>query len=499
MVESSAGQMGTRKDSCQQIIRRFQLFFWFVVYLTSPASRLDGTMARGDEIILRGGGQVQGKVSPDLNDPDRVQIWLMNSKNPLNFQKSQILRTIPKPSPLDDYLIKKDRASNDARGQFDLGLWCERNKLPGLAQAHYENALSRDREFEPAHQKLGHVLLDGRWLTRDEMRGVQGLVKYKGKWITPEEKSQLEGSVKTAGEQTSLSRRIRLLRHALIEGDDDRRREAESQLMRIREPVAVGPLVRVFGNDAPERRKLMIQVLGEIPGPEAASALVAGLQVETDPDVRHTALNQLKRRRERVVESRLVRALQSSNVATVNRAAWAIGHLGLVSAVPKLIPALVSREERSVWTNPNGSLLNSNAASFGGGSGPFYPYGPPPGALLAANLSAYAVLTPPAVGPGAVAYGAYVVPFVGTGMAFGSSTPTSFVGLGAPPGFAPAQASNSGPVLQTVVVPIENLEVHDALVALTGRDFEYDVDAWSNWLRREFKPNPLPARQVPQP
>jgi hypothetical protein len=473
-----------------------------VLFLIQPRSGIELAGVRGDEIILRGGGQVPGKVSPDPNDPGRVQIWLMNSKNPLNFEKSQILRTIPKPSPLDDYLIKKDRASNDARGQFDLGLWCERNKLPGLAQAHYEAALSRDRDFEPARQKLGHVLLDGRWLTRDELRGVQGLVKYKGKWITPEEKSQLEGSVKTAGEQTSLSRRIRLLRQALIEGADDRRREAESQLMQIREPVAVGPLVRVFGDDAPERRKLLIHVLGEIPGPEAAAALVARLLIESDPDVRHTALDQLKRRRERVVESRLVRALQSSNVPTVNRAAWAIGHLGLVSAVPRLIPALVSGEERSVWTNPNGRFLNPNAASYGGGSGSFYPYGPPPGALLAANINAYAILTPPAVGPGAVAYGAYVAPFVGDSMAFSSSTPTSFVGLGAPPGFAPgapAQASNSGPVLQTVVVPIENLEVHDALVALTGRDFEYDVGAWSSWLKREFKPNPVPARQVPQP
>lgn len=498
MGESIADHIGSREHSCKKLIRSFHLLFWLVSFWTSPASKPAGTIARGDEIILRGGGQVQGKVSPDPNDPDRVQIWLLTGKNPLNFQKSQVLRTIPKPSPLDDYLIKKNRASNDAQGQYDLGLWCERNKLPGLAQSHYEVALSRDREFEPAHQKLGHVQIDGRWLTRDELRGMQGLVKYKGKWITPEEKSQLESSVKAAGEQLSVSRRIRLLRQALIEGTDDRRREAESQLMQIREPAAVEPLIRVFGNDTPERRTLLIQILGEIPGPEAASALVARLLVETDSEVRHTALSRLKTRQERVVESRLVRALQSSNVATVNRAAWAIGHLGLISAVPKLILALVSREERSVWTNPNGGFFNPNVSSFGGGSG-FYPYGPPQGALLAANINAYAILTPPAVGPGAVAYGAYVAPFVGDGMAFSSSTPNSFVGLGAPPGVSPVQASGSGPVLRTVVVPIENLEVHDALVALTGSDFEYDIDAWSNWLKRKFKPNPVPARQVPQP
>jgi hypothetical protein len=480
-------------------MRFSNLFFSLAFFLIPIAAFVAHAAARGDEIILRGGGQVQGKVSPDPDNPERVRIWLMNSKHPLNFEKAQVLRTIPRPSPLDEYLVRKDRASDDARGQFDLGLWCERNKLPGLAQAHYEAALTRDGEFEPAHQKLGHVLVDGRWLTRDQLRGEQGLVKYKGRWITPEEKAEFESDVRAAGAQAALSRRFRLLRQALIDGEDDRRREAESQLMRIRDPVAVGPLVRVFGNDVPERRKLLLQVLGEIPGSEAAAALVARLLIEADPEVRHTALDQLRRRKERIVESRLVRGLQSSNVAVVNRAAWAIGHLGLVSAVPKLIPVLVSREEQSVWTNPNGGLLNANVPYFGG-AGALYPYYRPPGALMAATANAYAVLTPPAVGPGAVAYGAYVVPYAGGNMAFSTSSPTSFIGLGAP-GVAPGSLpqASGGPVLRTVVVPVENLEVHDALVALTNRDFEYNVAAWTNWLRREFQPNPAPARQVPQP
>ena len=444
---------------------------------------------------------MEGEISPDPKDPQRVLVWLLNGKNPLSFERKKILETIPKTTPLDEYLVKRAQASSEPVAQFELGEWCEKNKLSDLAFAHYEAALSRDKEFEPAHRKLGHVFHDGHWLSRDELRSLQGLIKYKGRWITPEEKSQFESNAKLVGTQNSMLRRFRILRQSLIEGTDDHRREAEMQLMQIREPEAITPLTRVFGNDAPEGRKLLIQILGNIPGPEGAAALVSRLLLEVDPDVRHSALEQLKQREARLIEPRLTRALQSSNIAIVNRAAWAIGHLGLVSAVPKLIPALISTEEETVWTNQDGTVLNPTLASVGGGGiarGPSY-YGPT-GSLLAFNGNYAAYLTPPAVAPGAIAFGAYTAPFygyAGNGYPLGTSTP--YVGGPMDGGGSSSSSPNRGPIMRIVVVPYENLEVHDALISLTGKEFGYDIPAWKNWLKNEFNLNPTPTRRVPQP
>jgi hypothetical protein len=439
-------------------------------------------------------------LEPDPDHAGRVRIWLLNSKNPLSFEKSRIQDVVAQPSPLDEYLTRRARASSDANAQYELGLWCERNKLSSLAPSHYEAAIAIDREFEPAHQKLGHTLHEGHWLTRDEMLQAQGLVKFRGKWVTPEEKSQYQSNVKLAGAQASMVRRFRLLRQAIFEGTEERRREAEEQLLKVRDPAAIVPLVRVFGDDVPESRQLLIRALGGIPGPEAASALVTQLLIESDNLLRSAALEELRNREDRAVEFRLTRALNSSNIAIVNRAAWAIGRLGLISAVPQLIPALISIVDQSVWVNSDGGPLAS-----GVGSGiPSYSAYPMTGALIGANQSSIAVLTPPAVGPGAVAYGAVAVPFsvyAGVGYAPGTGFPPVSPlggGVAAPPGPTTATPSR-GPVMQLVQVPYRNQEVHDALVTLTGKDFGYNIDAWRSWLSREFNPNPDPARRVPQP
>ena len=193
-------------------------------------------------IVLRGGGQVQGKVVPDPGDKDRVQVWLLQGRKPLSLQKSRIVEVTPKASPLDDYIVKKKKTAETAQAQYDLGTWCEQNKLTDLARLHYEAALAVDKSFEPAHRKLGHVYHDGYWLTRDDLSAIQGLVKYKGRWISAEEKAKRDAEDKALAEQASWVRRIKILRQAIVNGPADRRREAETQLMAIREPEAVVPL-----------------------------------------------------------------------------------------------------------------------------------------------------------------------------------------------------------------------------------------------------------------
>src|ERR1700733_14380999 len=164
--------------------------------------------ARADEIVLRGGGHVQGKVQPDPQNKDRVQVWLFQGRKPLSFNKAQIVEVIPKVSPLDDYFELAKKAQATVQAQFDLGSWCEQNKLPDLAKLHYEAALLADKSFEPAHRKLGHVYHDGYWLSRDDLSALQGLVKYKGRWISAEERAKRQAEEESNATQASWVRRI---------------------------------------------------------------------------------------------------------------------------------------------------------------------------------------------------------------------------------------------------------------------------------------------------
>src|SRR5439155_3779427 len=113
--------------------------------------------ARADRIVLRGGGQVRGKVLPDPKHADRVTVLTERGKTPLSVRKEQVVEVVAEPGPLDDYLTSRDATPATAQAQYDLGLWCERNKLRDLAEIHFGAAVALDDSFGPAHQKLGHV------------------------------------------------------------------------------------------------------------------------------------------------------------------------------------------------------------------------------------------------------------------------------------------------------------------------------------------------------
>jgi hypothetical protein len=432
--------------------------------------------ARGDIIELRGGGQVQGKVVPDPKNKDRVLVLLLQGRHPLSFQKAQIVNVIPKASALDGYVQKRAKAPATADGQYELGYWCDQNRLTDMAKLHYEQALAYDPDYSPAHEKLGHQKLDGSWMTRDDLSAAQGLVKYRGRWITAEERSKREDAEKLSASQGSWLRRLRMLRQALVGGSPDRRREAETQLMAIRDPDAVGPLLRVFGQDDAPRRILLTMVLSAIAGPEATAGLVQRILDEPDSEVRTITFDHLKQRDDPKTTARLMRALGHEDVKVINRAAWALGNLEVVDAVPSLVSVLVTSEDRIV-TPPIGAAPTPGPTTF-----PVAPGLVP----RAYNNFGVVVTTPPMVGQGVAAMGLGVVPWY--------NLPPGAIPGGN--GVMPAKPQEDAHI---ETFTYRNVEVLGALQKLTGEDFGYDVDAWRRWVTRSFNPHPNPRRRVPQP
>ncbi len=233
--------------------------------------------------------------------------------------------------------------------------------------------------------------------------------------------------------------------------------------MAIREAEAVGPLLRVLGNDEPEQRILLAHVLSRIPGKEATAALVKQILAEPADQVRPVILDKLKERNDPVAISQLVRALSAVDTLVINRAAWTLGHLEAVAVVPRLIPALLSHEQRVIIPPLDGPTVLSSGMS-----------GMIPLAPVAYSLNNMAYLTPPAVSAGAVAYGVTSAPFYG-------QTP----GVGGPAGL-----TIKPPEPRVVTFTFRNVEVLAALQKLTGQDFGYDIDSWRRWVAARFRPDP---------
>jgi hypothetical protein len=470
----------------------------FACLLLAPAA------ARADRVVIRGGTEVRGVVLPaDPDQPGMVHVLTKTTSKPFTFRQDQVVKVVPEADEMSGYLERLAQVPATAEGEFELGQWCDDQGLAGPAQRHYRRALERDPQYGPAHEKLGHVLHGGRWMTPDEKKRAQGLVQYKGRWVSPQAKEALDQKEAFNTEQQGWARQVRQIRDRLFNGNDSQRQEAEAQLAAIHEPAAVLPLLRTFADDPEPVRQRLGQVLGGIPGPESREALVRLILAEPELSLRQLYLHELEIRHESETENRLIKALDSKDPVIVGRAAWALGLLQVTSAVPKLISVLVKIEEKMVINE--GAQAPGYSVGFGGvvGSNP-YPIagsggvsggttgrtgGGSPGvgggssAAVGAGFGTLIpapILTGPVVGPGAVAFGASGVPYL------------NGVGLG--------NGGSLRPAAEMVTTVYRNEEVREALIALTGVDFGYDIPTWREWQSTRFRAAPTtPQRHVRQP
>jgi hypothetical protein len=427
--------------------------------------------ARADRIRLRGGGEIRGVILPDAAEAGRIQIQTETGSHPLTLARVQVLQVIAEDDPLDAYLPRKAAAPATAAAQYELGVWCEEQKLRGLADVHYRRAVELDSEHAEANRKLGHVRHDGRWMTYDAMRRAQGLVQHRGRWISKEEAAREAASQSLAAESASRVRQLIPLRMGLKSADATVSQDAQRELDGFRDPASVPALVQVFGRDDVDGRIRLARLLGGIPGPEARQALVERALRDTDPTVHLAITEELARRAEPETTQALLKALGDRDRARVGRAARTLAELGIVAATPRLIPLLVKVDRRPVF-------VRSRSAP------PLVGPGVTPVGVNTYSGRTWPMLTGPAVAPGAVAYGAVGVPAPGDGTSL-------WMGGGGPA---------RKPALRMLTRVDRNADVYEALVALTGQDFGYDPAAWKRWLALNPGTAAPPAtRRVPQP
>jgi hypothetical protein len=129
------------------------------------------------------------------------------------LEKSQVASHEKKKTAKEEYdeRVRGIKAS-DAEGFYQLGLWCEQNKLKADALRSFKRSLEIDPQHEGAHKALGHVEHQGAWMTpgerdalikkqKEEALRASGKVQHKGQWVTAEEKANLEKGLVKVGEE----------------------------------------------------------------------------------------------------------------------------------------------------------------------------------------------------------------------------------------------------------------------------------------------------------
>lgn len=142
------------------------------------------TVVAADEVFLKGGGQLSGRVVSRSDTKVEVDVGAGRIAVPA----SSVVRIEEGRSPLQEF---EERAAGIAAGDADgwvaLGGWAESKGLSTQAREAYNRALAASPMDPRANDALGNVLVDGRWVTEDEGYRAKGFVQFEGDWVTPAE------------------------------------------------------------------------------------------------------------------------------------------------------------------------------------------------------------------------------------------------------------------------------------------------------------------------
>jgi len=155
-------------DEFRALQRRLKITTLYVTHDQAEA------MALSDRVVVMQKGRIL-----QIGDPETVY------RRPASREVASFFGT----PNLIEAAVTECRKGDD--GQHRLAVEGATGRGECRAGQAFERVLSVDPGNMVAHRELGHVLVDGRWMTPEEGYRARGYVYFEGSWITPEERAGL--------------------------------------------------------------------------------------------------------------------------------------------------------------------------------------------------------------------------------------------------------------------------------------------------------------------
>lgn len=146
------------------------------------------SLARADEVFLKGGGKVSGRILSRTDTSIAVDV----GAGTVTFLLTAVDRIEARRSILDDYYERAGTlGARDRDGWLQLAQWATAQGLAAQARAAYTRVVAVDPANAEANRGLGRVQLDGRWVTEEESYTARGYVRFEGEWMRPADRDSV--------------------------------------------------------------------------------------------------------------------------------------------------------------------------------------------------------------------------------------------------------------------------------------------------------------------
>ena len=164
-------------------VKRKRAFFVAVTVVVATGT------ARSDEVFLKSGGKVSGRVVSRSATTIEVDVGAGRIAVPA----SSVARIEEGRSALQEYEERSGRIpAADADAWIALAEWASARGLSSQAREAFARALAAAPNDPRANAGVGNVQVGGQWVSEDEGYRAKGYVKFEGQWMTPAEQETIQ-------------------------------------------------------------------------------------------------------------------------------------------------------------------------------------------------------------------------------------------------------------------------------------------------------------------
>lgn len=293
-------------------------------------------LALADEVELTSGKVVEGRVE-DLGDSIKV----LRSGGSVTYPKSMVAK-ITKKKTVEELYEDQSKALrlDDVAGRLRLARWCLEKKIAKEAAAEFKKVVVLEPENEEARLGAGYRRFNDKWMTEDEIAQAKGLVRHKGRWLTPEERD-LEVALEEQKElEKALLREVQVQLEKLRSSDEKKRQDAVAALAKIEDKLKVKAYLAAITSSSKEVRRHVFEELGRMKEPLAVRPLVRRALWDDDEALRDLAFKTLLAIRHPDTAACYVPFLEEQSVSARTRCADQMASFPDLRVVPALLEAL---------------------------------------------------------------------------------------------------------------------------------------------------------------
>jgi hypothetical protein len=316
---------------------------------------------RSEIFLLHDGGRVKGELVNRDQSPRTSYVIKTISGGQVTLEAEQVKEVKRQSAAEIKYDQIRSTYSDTVDAQWKLAEWCRENRLYSQRKVHLERIIELDPNHAPARHALGYGQIHGRWVTQQTLMTENGYQRYKGQWVLPQEIDILERQRKEKLAEADWSNKLKRWHGWLA---TDKSETATASIKAINDPFAARALAKYFDSDQNrEVRMLYLEALGRINAPAALDHLAAASLGDADGEIRVACLDQVVAHNYKPAVRRYVKALKSTDNATINRAAYCLSRMKDTSATGPLIDALVTTHTFYIQKGSPGGT----SATFGKG------------------------------------------------------------------------------------------------------------------------------------